>query len=305
MKTTMRRLYILVAVSVMLVIGASAQEIVKKIRLYKGSEIVAEQNYAELDSIVFVDVEIPTVPEGALAGKFTINADGDQVYFSKGNLQYVGTWQFAPHQWDRFGDSQSDNHRDLFGWGTGDAPNKVSANNANYADFVDWGTNAITNGGNEADAWRTLTKDEWNYLFYTRENAATLFALGSVNGVNGTILLPDNWDLPEGASFTASTTQGLADDGGCYKNSNGDNFSHNTYTAEQWVVMESAGAVFLPAAGYRSGTDMKDVGSNGKYWSATPDDSWGYAYGLGFDSDDLGPRYYSYRSGGRSVRLVR
>ena len=36
--------------------------------------------------------------EGALNGRFTINADGDQIVFSKGNLQYVGTWQFATNQ---------------------------------------------------------------------------------------------------------------------------------------------------------------------------------------------------------------
>ena len=185
----------------------------------------------------------PEATPGALSGEFSVSAS-HKVHFSQGNLQYVGTWQFANHQWDCFGSSQSDNHRDLFGWGTGDAPNKVSTDNNGYSTFVDWGTNAITNGGNKANAWRTLTKDEWIYLFYIRTNATTLFGLGSVNGVNGTILLPDDWTLPAGASFTASTTQGLADDGGYYSNPNSDNFSHNTYTAAQWAVMEANGAVF-------------------------------------------------------------
>ena len=301
MKTTMRRLYILVAVAVMMAMGVGAQEIVKKIRLYKGNEIVAEQNYAELDSIVFVDVEIPAVLEGALAGKFTINANGDQVNFSQGNLQYVGTWQFAPHQWDCFGDSQSDNHRDLFGWGTGDVPNKVSENDNDYSSFVDWGVNPITNGGNEANVWRTLTKDEWYYLFYTRENAATLFALGSVNDVNGTILLPDNWELPEGVSFTTSTTQGLADD---VSNSNGEFlYDDNTYTIDQWKIMESAGAVFLPAAGVRF-CSYPFVGE-GFYWSATPYYGTSSAYCIYFGSDFLNPQYDFGRSYGLSVRLVR
>lgn len=246
----------------------------------------------------------PTIDDnGALKGKFSVDDKGTQVQFSRGNLQYVGTWQFATNQWDYFGESQSDNHRDLFGYGTGDAPNKVSNDNGDYATFTDWGVNAITNGGNTANLWRTLTKDEWVYLFYTRENAATKFGLGSVNGVNGTILLPDNWTLPAGASFTASTTQGLADKGEYYYNESGNNFSHNTYTTAQWETMEAAGAVFLPAAGYRDGTDVYNVGSNGNYWAATPGDTYG-AYDLFFSSDYLNPQSSRRRSEGFSVRLV-
>ena len=112
--------------------------------------------------------------KGALNGKFTINAEGDQIVFSKGNLQYVGTWQFATNQWDTIGVAQSDNNRDLFGWGTGDAPNNISGSVLDYPSFTDWGVNPITNGGNVANAWRTLTGDEWSYLFYTRKNACFL-----------------------------------------------------------------------------------------------------------------------------------
>ncbi|MBR5082369.1 MAG: hypothetical protein IKX35_08030 [Bacteroidales bacterium] len=46
------------------------------------------------------------VPEGAINGLFTINENGDQVYFSKGNLQYqasTDTWRFAENQWNYVG----------------------------------------------------------------------------------------------------------------------------------------------------------------------------------------------------------
>lgn len=244
---------------------------------------------------------------GALSGRFTINASGEKVLFSQGNLQYVGTWQFAENQWDCFSTSQYNDHRDLFGWGTGDAPNKVSDNNGDYGTFTDWGTNAITNGGNtENSGWRTLTKDEWVYLFYSRENAATLFGFGSVNGMNGLIILPDNWTTPEGASFTASTTLGLTNQGSYYHNGNNDNYSHNTYTAEQWAVMESAGAVFLPAAAYRHGADSNIYYTyqGGFYWSSTPYDS-DKAYYLNFYYNDLDPQFKEMRYGGRPVRLVK
>lgn len=243
---------------------------------------------------------------GALSGRFTINASGEKVVFSQGNLQYVGTWQFAENQWDCFSTSQYNDHRDLFGWGTGDAPNKVSDNNDDYDTFTDWGTNAITNGGNtENSGWRTLTKDEWVYLFYSRENAATLFGFGSVNSMNGLIILPDNWTTPEGASFTASTTLGLTNLGSYYHNGNNNNYSHNTYTAEQWAVMESAGAVFLPAAAYRHwDLNIKYTDLGGFYWSSTPYDS-DKAYYLNFYYNDLDPQFNEMRCGGRPVRLVR
>ena len=243
------------------------------------------------------------LPQGALKGLFTINAQGDKIAFSQGNLQYVGTWQFATNQWDYFGTSQSDDHRDLFGWGTGNNPNKVIAEYGEYDTFVDWGTNAITNGGNTANLWRTPTKDEWEYLFYTRENAATLFGLGSVNGVNGLIILPDSWKLPDGATFTPSTTQGMEDKGGYYNDDSKGHFTDNTYTTETWAVMESAGAVFFPATGYREGTDVTLVGKYGYCWSATPAET-NKAYNLLFLLSSLYPPYYNYQFRGLPVRLI-
>lgn len=250
-------------------------------------------------------------PEGAMVGEFSVSAT-TKVHFSQGNLQYqasTSTWQFAAHQYDAISGANSNISNtyagwiDLFGWGTGNNPTNASTNSNNYSTFVDWGVNPIINGGNEANAWRTLTKDEWVYLFCTRTNAATLFGLGSVNGKDGTILLPDNWTLPAGASFTASTTKGLEGQDGSYYNSNGNNFSDNTYTAEQWDVMESAGAVFLPAAGYRNGTAVKGVGLIGYYWSAMSF-STGNAYDLHIWSNRLNPQDVSTRDGGKSVRLV-
>ena len=221
-------------------------------------------------------------------------------------MQYVGTWQFAENQWEFFGVSQSDDHRDLFSWGTGDAPNKVGKDYNDYSTFTDWGANVISNGGNKANLWRTLTKDEWGYLFCGRKNASTLFGLGNVNGINGTILLPDNWTLPSGSSFTACTTHGMVriDDYYYYEDDESKHFADNTYTAEQWKTMENNGAVFLPATGSVLGTDVLSAGWRGGYWSVTPYDE-DLAYGFFFHSSVLGPQGSSYRSRGFSVRLVK
>ena len=303
---------LLMAVASIMAISASAQEMVKKVRLYKGNEIVAEQKYDDIDSIVFVDVEVP-VP-GALSGKFSVSA-GKQVQFSQGNLQYqasTSTWRFAENQYDTIGaandniSSTYDGWIDFFGWGTGANPTLASTSDADYATFTDWGVNKISNGGDEADMWRTLTKNEWKYLFFTRANAAILFAFGSVNGVNGLIILPDNWTLPEGASFTASTTQGLESNGQYYKNDIGNNYSDNSYTVEQWAVMESAGAVFLPAAGCRTGTHAWGIGEDAFYFSTNLfNNNPQTVYFLTFQSNSLNPNGIVGGSRGASVRLVR
>ena len=64
-------------------------------------------------------------------------------------------------------------------------------------------------------------------------------------------------------------------------------------------------SIFLPAAGYGSGSDLIYPGSCGNYWSSTPSsvDS-DYAWYLNFGSSHLvGDGYYRYN--GRSVRPVR
>ena len=236
--------------------------------------------------------------QGMLLGRFSISSN-QQVYFSQGNLQYQASahkWRFAEHQYDMIGyanasiSSSNSNWIDLFGWGTGSNPTNASTSNDNYTNFIDWGNNAISNGGNQSGQWRTLSSGEWNYLLSSRNNAASLVGKAKVNGVAGLVLLPDNWVLPSGCSFTSGT---------------GNNFSANTYTTSQWATMESAGAVFLPAAGRRAGTSMSDVSSYGDYWSSTPF-IFGIiinAYALDFSGSSVSVTYYG--SGcGFSVRLV-
>ena len=258
---------------------------------------------------------------GALKGAFTINAEGDIIQFSQGNLQYVAssdTWQFATNQYDVIGNAvgnttaeedratQSD-PIDLFGWGTGSNPTTVSNNDADYSTFTDWGTNPISNGGNKANAWRTLTKDEWLYLFCGRPEADKLFGLGKVLGKEGVIILPDDWQLPAGATFNPSTSNGLTFNGtDTYTNAGNNNYTHNTYaSAEAWAKMEAAGAVFLPAAGFRSGTTVDNL-TDGNYWSSTEyDGDDQFTHELYFTTKYCAPQSYDHRRKGYAVRLVR
>ncbi len=64
--------------------------------------------------------------------------------------------------------------------------------------------------------------------------------------------------------------------------------------------------IFLPAAGYRGGTDLDGGGSHGCYWSSTPYPGDPIiAYYLGFNSSNIDPNYnFDNRSNGRSIRPV-
>ena len=266
----------------------------------------------ELKETIKNEVSFECTPQVVELGPFSVS-ETKTVMFSSGNLQYqpsTKTWRFAEHQWEVIGEGNNLNIPipsaswiDLFGWGTGNNPTRISTNNDDFSTFMEWGVNAISNGGNEAKMWRTLTKNEWWYLFHGRKNAEKLFGLGTVNGVQGTILLPDDWATPSGGAFTPSTEKGLVWTGSYYSNSNNDNYSHNSYMASEWDKMESAGAVFLPAAGDRICDGSVYLLSEGLYWSSMPDGSE-YAWYLYFYSSRVNMNN-NYRCGGLSVRLVR
>ena len=234
-------------------------------------------------------------PIGAINGKFTINENGDQVYFSQGNLQYqasTNTWKFAENQYDYIGEANSNISStysgwiDLFGWGTSGwncgntyyhpwdtdcsngglyGPSVPNYYDPFYVDYIclkggyanaDWGVyNPISNAGNTANQWRTMTIDEWYYLIRDRVTASGIrFAKAQVNCINGVILLPDEWS----SNIYDLNNTNTIDVG----------YSSNTLTASQWNILENAGAVFLPTAGCRHG--MSYYNNNYfYYWSAS------------------------------------
>lgn len=282
-------------------------------------------------------------PEGAINGLFSVDANGDQVYFSKGNLQYIGSatmpyWKLAEFQWEHFGNNgqQSDLQtidRDLFGWGTsgwhddsdpynvnyqpwstsspwstypweyevvneeynyfgyGPSTNMQSPNLTGSSTNYDWGCNAIVNGGNTVNTWRTLKIDEWTYLLETRITISSIrYAKAIVNDVNGIVLLPDNWN---------SSYYPLNNTNKAYAS-----YSSNTITSEQWNTLEQKGAIFLPAGGYRFGTYVDEDAFFGYYWSASYNGSSFNAYHVYFGDTSLNAMGNYYRCMGLSVRLV-
>lgn len=287
------------------------------------------------------------VPEGAINGLFTINESGDQVCFSKGNLQYqasTNTWRFAENQWNCIGADNSnissnyDGWIDLFGWGTSGYHNIYDNFNVNYQPYstsssivntdcntfgygpstnmydqdltgmsaeYDWGVhNAIGNGGNQAEMWRTLSAAEWQYLMDTRatstigETSNARFVKAIVNGITGIILFPDVFSLP----IYLPTPLRI--------NNRYSPFNLNNYSGAGWDALEELGCVFLPVTGYRNGMSY-DSSDCGYYWT-TSYVTAAYACYLAFN--DIYNNYSGYygaisishanRFWGCSVRLV-
>ena len=311
---------------------------------------MAEYSFEVMDNRQIV-ANFKTVPTGAINGLFRINANGDQVYFSKGNLQFQAStniWRFAENQWNYVGgtnyygefgnvyenglkcnnDEISSTYSgwiDLFGWGTSgwengnlyyrpydyeyleypggdygygygptDGTNYLNSLAGTYAN-ADWGIyNPISNGGNQSGQWRTLTHEEWIYIFNKRDTYSGFrFAKAQVNNVNGVILLPDDWNS---SYYSLSNI-----------NMNVLDFDGNNISASQWGVLEQHGAVFLPCAGSRYETSVNGTAPNptgGIYWSSSCNGN-SSAFSAGFsNTGGVYPNNHSSRYDGLSVRLV-
>lgn len=239
------------------------------------------------------------IPDGALSGLFTVNSSGKQVFFSKGNLQYVkdgSKWLFSPTQYDSSGSDPYYVHENYaeesmqshFGWGD-NTPLRTSTADADYSwpeSGDPWGS-MIDNEG----TWRTLSggseDSEWNYLLNTRTMSYDKPRYTSKTGVGfgtwidagyyyGIFLYPDNYNGAEIGTEGAPST---------------------------WSDINTSGIVFLPAAGSREHTYVYTIHTWGSYWTSTPTDE-NYAYGLSFNVLGVNVSSKSSRSNGKSVRLA-
>ena len=118
---------------------------------------------------------VPEIPEGAINGSFTINANGDQVYFSQGNLQYqasTNTWRFAENQWDYVGGAET-NYIYNIGEECGTVyENGVKCDNTlispTYSGWIDlfgWGTSGYNHGAVCYQPWSISENSEDYYVY--------------------------------------------------------------------------------------------------------------------------------------------
>ena len=264
----------------------------------------------------------------------------------------TGEWRFATNQYDYIGANAGNttaNGRasqaawiDLFGWGTsgwnngnryympydvdnsggdgtgrGYGPTNGSAYGYSLTGAYaksDWGVyNKISNGGDVAAKWRTLTAytgSEIDTLFNkrstltsnmpagtNREQARYIKAIVGNASVKGIIIFPDNYSHPENAELSGNNRSYNEAGENCFFNG----FSVNNVT---WSKMEAAGAVFLPAAGYRMNTSVSEVNTTAYYWSVTRSGT-SNAYAIKFiDNKKSSTQENTCRYYGCSVRLV-
>ena len=276
---------------------------------------------------------------------FTINDSGDKVIFAPGNLEamvsipgtytpirvYINetypdyeikgtvfsatSWKFADNQFDYDSNSQLDGENticDHFSWvGSGVTNETVQNSYGLYTAnswrvlgaigeseslYHDWGELPIESYA--SGFWRTPTGNEngdWDYILSSRSGSR--FARGKINGISGLFIFPDTYSHPSDLNPFNNINNKRAD------------FSSNQFTSSEWERIESAGVIFLPAAGLRSdnneeATTISGAGSVGSYWSSTAYNN-GYSRYLRFTEADTYPDSWYYRQEGRSVRLVR
>lgn len=261
-------------------------------------------------------------PTACVNGLFSVGADM-QVWFSQGNLVYNASnnlWGFAEMQYQYVGNDNANVAEDyvgwidLFGWGTSGydhgavcyQPWSTDTDFTLYYAYgsmdyhlydqtgqADWGYGVVTDDGDElTHPWRTLTIEEWDYLLHGRTTTSGVrFVKAQVNGVNGVLLLPDGWSTSAYALNNINQEQA--------------SFASNVISKDTFdLYLEPNGAVFLPAAGRRSGIEVEEASSTGYYWSAMASGPR-YSSVVMFDSDFLDVDVTLPRCRGLSVRLVR
>lgn len=230
-------------------------------------------------------------PDGyALNSVFTINPNGDKVFFSSGNLCYMemkndsrnSEWSFST-QFGRPLDDVSNYYGDIFVVGEKYNTYKAAVKNVSWTYYrqtlFGWGCNTPWESGGKDESyswptdgsdpwgskvddkgtWRTLTIDEWKYLLgNTLERAGKwkpgvrIYDEWQTKYMTGLVIAPD--DFPETIK--------------------------ETYTrGEEWDSYQNLyGLVFLPCSGWRSGTHVVNYVDDysfefGRYWSSTQNES--------------------------------
>ncbi|MCQ2316380.1 MAG: fibrobacter succinogenes major paralogous domain-containing protein [Bacteroidales bacterium] len=218
---------------------------------------------------------------GEISGCFSVSST-TTVEFSPGNLYWDGSaFRFEADQWS-FANTWNASYVSHFYWSKTASvayAQDYSDESASTSDVFFTNSLSFQVDGETAGTWRTLSKDEWGYLLNSRTDATNLRAWKELDSGahKGLVILPDGTENPSTVMGGITSTADLA----------------------------SSGAVFLPAAGYRYGTDVSGAGSYGYSWSGTPSEDYeDIAYIMRF----LSGRVVVYSDGryfGYSVRLVR
>lgn len=290
-------------------------------------------------------------PEGFSVYGTVKGDDTVYVHFAKGNLQYCiskNEWSIMDEQYSIFEriiqeypgiDYAALDTVSLFGWATSNNPGSGThyqpwdiTPESTYGNLsTPWGGTEfdydLSDWGKQfGEGWRTLSIEEWDFIFNHRNTRATItwprtnpytgdiiemvtteharWAHAEIlidqdhsgeqyidYDIHGMILIPDD--------YNGGTPEGVYWDG-----VNERSPWSTKCTKAGWEALEEAGCIFLPAPGARSGRFVADDGVRGYYWSSSSSTS-AHARAVQFNSSYLDTEASYQRYLGYSVRLVK
>lgn len=211
---------------------------------------------AKKTSLLLENVNL--APDGTTGRAFQINANGDMVFFAKGNLWADATNPDYPvyhleNSQIAYPTELKTSHMAHFFW-TSQAgaaalmkePEDLLKAEYGKTHFVDATKPSLIVKGYEETPWRMLGYDEWVYLRKASEDICTIVPDAYVAGVKHCLILG-----PRKVAIKSS------------------------YTADEWEKAEANGVVCLPPAGFRDNGQLREQGNWGWYWTGTPDENKG------------------------------
>ena len=317
-------------IAIFAIIGsASAQEYDRKVDLYKNGAVLESYDITDVDSIKFrrvdyVKAEYKVLPSGA--GNVTI--DGSTTtpkYVVPGtNVTYVATPNsgYVFKNWTLNGNVVSTQNPYTA---------IVTANSEYVANFY-----PLENGHEYVDLglsvkWATCNvgatspEEYGDYFAWGETTPKTTYNWTTYKYCNGTYDSMTKYCInPDYGTVDNKTTLELSDDaahvnwGGSWRmptaaeqdelrNTNNCTWTWTTQNGVNGYKVTSkknGNSIFLPAAGYRGSSDLKNAGSYGNYWSSSLRTvSSSSAYDWSFNSSNVDRLYYQ-RYCGLSVRAV-
>lgn len=233
-------------------------------------------------------------------GKQVRFSKGNLQYLGKGTdeTHNAAVWRFADHQWDIMGASYDNGtlggtkrcgNVNFNGYYTAYNSTKNTdrpwldgcnasgvINQSTNKEAWDLFVNSETGFSSTFSGWRQLEyfgylNSEWRYLInrkYKMEGSTIIprYGMGYVHNVLGIILLPDDMNNVEELLGEGVWKFGRYVQYNASGNNLSDVFDVGNYNENQWQTLESAGAVFLPCAGWRQGALVVDnVNTQGRF----------------------------------------
>ena len=175
-----------------------------------------------------------------------------------------------------------------------------------YGDYFAWGETEGYDSGKTAFSWSTYKWCKGSIRTMTKYCSNSSYGYeGFTDDLNELELADDAAYVNWGPAWRMPSMEQFEE------------LINSSYTTSEWTTqngvygrkitsLSNGNSIFLPAAGYRSGSSLDYAGSYGGYWSRALESVSMYgARGSGFDSSSIIAGRGNHRCSGQSVRPVR